>query len=83
MDTEIEMSLEDASKLRAANINTDLYLDTGKMKKKMKYADKWNIPYVIIIGEKEKLTGLLTLKDMKTGEQQTLSLDEIIAQVTK
>lgn len=83
MNTEIEVSLEIASKLRAANINTDLYLDNGKMKKKMKYADKWHIPYVIIIGEEERMTGLLTLKDMKTGEQKKLSINEIIALVTK
>ena len=83
MDTEIEVSLEIASKLRTENINIDLYLDSGKMKKKMKYADKWHIPYVIIIGEEEKMTGLLTLKDMKTGEQKKLSIDEIIAMVTK
>lgn len=82
MDTEIEASLEVASKLRNSNINTDLYLDNGKMKKKMKYADKWNIPYVIIIGEEERMTGLLTLKNMKTGEQKKLSVDEIITEVT-
>jgi histidyl-tRNA synthetase len=53
------------------------------MKKKMKYADKWHIPYVIIIGEEENLSGLLTLKNMYTGVQQKLSIDEIITLVTK
>ena len=49
MDEEIEDALEVATKLREAGINTDVYLEDAKMKKKMKYADKWNIPYVIII----------------------------------
>lgn len=77
----IEKCLDIASKLRANNINTDLYLDNGKMKKKMKYADKWCIPYVLIIGEEERISGLLTLKNMKTGEQQRLSVQDIIAKI--
>ena len=48
------------------------------MKKKMKYADKWRIPFVLIVGEDERNTGLYSLKNMKTGEQVKLSLDDII-----
>ncbi len=81
METEIEECLEIASKLRAANINTDLYLDKAKMKKKMRYADKWRIPYVIIIGEEERMSGLLTLKNMKTGEQKKLSVKDIVGEI--
>lgn len=81
METEIRECLEVASKLRNENINTDLYLEAGKIKKKMKYADKWKIPYVIIIGEEEKNTGLLTLKNMETGEQNKLIVEDIIKKI--
>lgn len=73
--------LEVASKLRKEKINTDLFLENTKMKKKMKYADKWNIPYVIIVGEEERKTNSYSLKNMKTGEQVKLSLKEIISVV--
>ena len=51
------------------------------MKKKMKYADKWNIPYVIIVGEEERKSGLYSLKTMKTGEQVKVTLDDIVNSV--
>jgi len=81
MDSEFDDALKLASSLRAAGINTDVYFEEGKMKKKMKYADKWNIPYVVIIGEEERKTGLYALKNMITGEQKTLSTDDIIKAV--
>ena len=79
MDEEdIEECLKVASRLRDEKINTDLFLENAKLKKKMKYADKWNIPYVIIIGEEERKYGLYTLKTMNTREQKKVSLDEIV-----
>ena len=81
IDSEIDCSLRLASSLREAGINTDIYSEDAKIKKKMKYADKWNIPYVIIIGEEERNTGLYTLKNMQTGEQKTLSLEDIIKNI--
>ena len=81
MDNEIDDSLKLASVLRAAGINTDVYFEDGKMKKKMKYADKWNIPYVIIIGEEERKTKLYALKNMTTGEQKALSTEDIITAI--
>lgn len=81
MDTEISECLEVANKLRCAGINTDVYLDAGKIKKKMKYADKWKIPYVVIIGEEEKNSGVLTLKNMETGEQKKLVVEDIIKEI--
>ena len=83
MNTEIETSLEIANALRTAGINTDVYLEEGKIKKKMKYADKWRIPYVVIVGEEEIKNKKYTLKDMKTGEQKVLSIEEIINILTK
>lgn len=81
MDSEIDTCLGLASALRSAEINTDVYLENGKMKKKMKYADKWNIPFVIIIGEEERTTGMYTLKNMKTGDQKKLSLENVISTI--
>lgn len=78
MDSDVDCCLQVASSLRATGINTDIYFEGGKMKKKMKYADKWRIPFVIIIGEEERTTGLYTLKNMKTGEQFKLSLEDAI-----
>ncbi len=84
MDSELEECMNLASTLRMqANINTDIYFDDAKMKKKMKYADKWNIPFVIIIGEDERNTGLYTLKNMKTGEQLKLSLEDLMIEISK
>ena len=81
METEIEESLALANTLRNAGINTDVYLEEGKIKKKMKYADRWNIPYVIIVGEEEVKTQKFALKNMKTGEQKELSIEEIMSEL--
>lgn len=67
--------------LRAENIATELYPTSAKLKKQMSYADAKNIPYVILIGEEEIQSGLLTLKDMATGEQQKLTLAEVTLQI--
>ena len=81
METEIEESLALANTLRNSGINTDVYLVEGKIKKKMKYADRWNIPYVIIVGEEEVKTQKFALKNMKTGEQKELSIEEIMSEL--
>ena len=78
MENELAECLEIANKLREAGINTDVYLEQAKIKKKMKYADKLKIPYVIIVGEEEIKSKILTLKNMETGEQKKLTIEEII-----
>lgn len=65
-------------RLRASGIKTELYPDSGKMKKQMTYADKNDIPYVILAGEDEIESGKLTLKNMKTGDQDQLTIDQLI-----
>ncbi len=64
--------------LQKNGISAELYPDTAKMKKQMKYADQNKIPFVILIGEKEMETKKYTLKNMESGEQRELSLDELI-----
>ena len=80
---ELDASLKIATILREAKINTDVYLEDAKIKKKMKYADKWNIPHVIIVGEDEVNTELYTIKNMQTGEQEKFPIEEIIEKIKK
>lgn len=78
MTENINYALNIASKLRENNINTDFYSSNKKLKAKFKYADKLKIPYVIVIGEDEIKDNLITIKDMKNGIQQKMSIDEFI-----
>ncbi len=65
--------------VRRAGINAEIYPDCAKMKKQMAYANANNIPYVGIIGDEELAAGKVMLKDMATGEQRLLTVDEIIS----
>lgn len=69
------------SRFRESGIKTELYPEDAKMKKQMSYADRNEIPYVILAGENEIADGKLTLKNMKTGEQQQLNPEAIIEQL--
>ena len=80
---DIQYTLSLASKIRNSGINTDVYYQNKGMKQKMKYADRLDIPYVILIGENEVKENKAMLKNMLTGEQQLLSIEEIIEQLTK
>jgi histidyl-tRNA synthetase len=64
--------------LRNKGINTEIYPEPAKMKKQMSYADNKRIPYVAIVGETEMNEEKVMLKNMKSGEQQLCSLDEIL-----
>lgn len=65
-------------KLRSSEIAVELYPNISKMQKQMKYANDKKIPYVIVIGEEEMNTGILSFKNMETGEQQKLNIEQII-----
>lgn len=80
---DIRYTLNLASKIREAGINTDVYYQNKGMKQKMKYADRLDIPYVVLIGEDEVNANKAMLKNMLTGEQQLLTVEEIIEQLTK
>lgn len=67
------------AQVRAAGIRTELYPESAKMKKQMSYADTKKIPYVAIVGETEMAEGKINVKNMITGEQQLLAVDELIA----
>lgn len=70
-----------AVQLRESGIVTEIYPDPGKLKKQMKYADQKQIPYVVLIGEDEISSGSLTVKNMKSGEQNTLTAEQLIRQI--
>lgn len=78
MTENIEKALEVATVLRNNEINTEIYLENKKIKAKFKYADKLQIPYVITIGEEEIMKNTVALKNMETGEQQELSIEEAV-----
>ena len=64
--------------LRKEGIAVELYPDSVKMKKQMAYADSNNIPFVVIVGENEIKEKKITLKNMRTGDQQLIDVDECI-----
>ncbi|MBI2612119.1 histidine--tRNA ligase [Candidatus Gottesmanbacteria bacterium] len=71
-------SIKITKSLRRQNIATDLYPDpTDKLDKQLKYADRKGIPYVAILGPDEVKNGTITLKNLKTKEQKTLSTDSL------
>ena len=69
------------AKAREAGIRTEIYPDAAKMKKQMSYANAKLIPFVALAGENEMKEGKLTLKNMNTGEQQLVGIDELIKTV--
>src|SRR5690606_3335844 len=66
-------------RLREANVAVELYPTAAKLKKQMGYADGKQIPYVLLVGEEEIASGMYSLKDMTSGEQQKVSLEQLIA----
>ncbi|MDE5609311.1 MAG: histidine--tRNA ligase, partial [Bacteroidales bacterium] len=70
-----------ASRLREAGISVEIYPSSAKLGKQFSYADSLHIPFVAVLGEKEREQGVVVLKDMKSGEQTPLSLEEIIKKI--
>ena len=80
-EKEEKFCLQTANLLRESGISTEIYPDSGKLKKQMKYADQKQIPYVILVGENEIASGMLTMKVMKTGEQNSWTIEQIISRI--
>ncbi len=81
MDGYHMQGVEVLNKLRENAITSQIYFESGKFKKKMSYANKLNIPFVIILGENEINTSTVSLKNMTTGDQETLTLNEAIEKI--
>ena len=77
----VENAVEISNLLREKNIPNEIYKEDSKTKAKFSYANNLEIPYVIVIGEDEKEKGVYTLKDMTTGEQETLTKEEVLEKI--
>jgi histidyl-tRNA synthetase len=66
------------SKIREAGISSEIFPSAGKMKKQMNYANKKAIPFVALVGDKEIENNIVCLKDMESGEQSDVTIEELI-----
>ena len=78
MTNSYDMCADVARKLRDNDLNVQINIEEQKLGKKFKYADNLNVKYVIIIGEDEIKNNVITLKNMFTGEQKTVTLEDAI-----
>lgn len=76
MIEDMTVPIKVANNLRNKGINTEIFLNNKKLKAKMKYADKLEIPYVIVIGEDEVNSGVLKVKNMRTGEEKETDIEK-------
>ena len=80
-EKETAYCLPAVAKAREAGIRTEVFPDSTKMKKQMSYANAKQIPFVALAGENEMAEGKFTLKNMLTGEQQLLAIEDVIEKV--
>ena len=80
-EEDVDYSIKLIETLRKSDINAQVYLENKKLKAKFKYADKLKIPYAIVIGEEERETSLLTLKNMEIGEQEKVNIEKAIEKI--
>ena len=77
-DAESQAAFGLMQQLRQKNIRCELYHESSKFDKQFKYAEKKNIPYVVIIGEKELKEGSCNVKKLETGEQETILFSDLL-----
>ena len=77
----LKESLDIAEELRKRNINVDVAFDKKGISKGLDYANSLGIPYVVIIGEDELKKNKVKLKDMKSGKEELLSVDDIVKKI--
>ena len=80
-EKEAQYSLPIIAELRKADIRSEIYPDSTKMKKQMSYANAKEIPFVAIIGETEMQEGKVMVKNMTTGEQQPVAKEDIVSYI--
>ena len=81
MTSDLSPAIRLATAFREQGIRTQLYLEQKKFKAKMSYADKLTIPYAVFLGEDEIAQGKCSVKDLRTGVQETLTPAEAAAQI--
>ena len=82
-ETEANYCLKALQYVRKQGVNSELYPETAKMKKQMNYANKKGIPFVVLVGEDEMSSGLLTVKNMTDGTQSTMKLEDLVTNLRK
>ncbi|MBE6254551.1 MAG: histidine--tRNA ligase [Prevotella sp.] len=82
-DAEAAYALPAVAACRRAGIRSEIYPDATKMKKQMAYANAREIPFVALAGESEMAEGKFTLKNMTTGEQSAVTVEELIATISE
>ena len=80
-DKEAAHCIKLAASMRKAGIRTEVYPDSVKMKKQMSYANAVGANYVALVGENEIASGLVSLKNMQTGEQKSLTPEQVIEEI--
>ena len=83
MTDDFTAAVELATRFRNAGLRTQIYSEQKKFKAKMTYADKLGIPYVAFLGEDEIAQGTCSVKDLRTGQQVSLSPDEAVELIRK
>ena len=81
MTDDLTPAIELATRLRANGVRTQLYTEQKKFKQKMSYADKLGVPYIALLGEDEIAQGKVSLKDMRSGEQELLDVEGAVEKV--
>jgi histidyl-tRNA synthetase len=77
-DKELKFSLSWLKEIRRAGVNAEIYPEPTKLKKQLGYADDKGIPYVAIVGETEMNANRVMLKNMQSGDQNLMSLEELL-----
>ena len=80
---EAAFCLKAAAQVRQAGIKAEIYPDSVKMKKQMNYANAKHFPYVVLAGENEIAQNKVTLKNMTTGDQQLVTVEEMVDRINK
>jgi len=75
--------IEILNKLRMSNISSEIYSGEGKLKKQMEYANKINSPAVILYGDNEIKTGKATLKNLETGNESSVKIEDLANEIKK
>ena len=71
------------SEVRQNGISSEIYPEASKLKKQLEYANRKQIPMVVLIGKDEMESGMVTVKDMQSGEQSRISREEFIRSLKK
>jgi histidyl-tRNA synthetase len=69
------------SRVRESGISAEIYPDQAKLKKQLDFGNKKQIPFTVVIGSDEMKSGNLVLKNMETGEQETLTIENLITKL--